>query len=260
MRSRNSAKRGHRLTLRTAQAVWNDHGPNASTPLEAFYAVKEGLPVIAAANWQAASRPNHLTRAQFLEAYPILEATTPGQNLDRRIPSKTDLVARYELSGSERSSSRVTDTSGNGYDAILENGVLHTPLGSKGPKYTVLISVSCAQKSGVLLSGPDTSFGVMPFEGGSTLAFTSSNIVYPLLNHTLDPACRSSDREVILIGTENRTAAWVDGKHAGDFVIGIDGTTEFQPMAFVAPAQQIHTRKFALWDGVQEISSISGHR
>lgn len=80
-------------------AVWNDHGPNASTPLEAFYAVKEGVPVIAAANWQAAARPNHLTHAQFLQAYPALEAHAPGQNLDRRIPSSSALIVEYRLSG-----------------------------------------------------------------------------------------------------------------------------------------------------------------
>lgn len=238
-------------------AVWNDHGPNASTPLEAYYAVKEGLPVIAAANWQAASRPNHLTHPQFLQAFPILEASAPGQNLARRVPSRTDLVARYDWVAGARSGTRVADTSGNGYDAVLQNGVLHTPLGSKGHNYTVLISVGCAHESDVLLSGPDTSFGVTSHGGGRTLAFTSSNIVYPLLNYTFHPACRSKGWEVILHGTENDTTAWVDGKHAGNFVIGIDGTTEFQPMAFVAPAQQIHVERFVLWNGVQEIASIS---
>ncbi|GJE85784.1 glycoside hydrolase family 20 protein [Phanerochaete sordida] len=241
-------------------AVWNDHGPNASTPLEAFYAVKDGLPVIAAVDWQAASRPNHLTHAQFLQAYPVLEAHAPGQNLDRRIASKTALVARYAWAAGTPSGVRVPDTSGNGYDAMLERGVLRTPLGSKGHNYTVLISVGCTLESGVLLSGPDTSFGVTQFGGGSTLAFTSTNIVYPLLNYTFGPTCSSNGREVILVGTENRTAAWVDGKHAGDFMIGIDGTTEFQPMAFVAPVQQIHTESFTLWDGVQNISRISKSR
>ena len=69
--------------------------------LEAFYAMKEGLPVIAAANWQAASRANHLTHAQFLQAFPALEASSPGQNLDRRIPSKGSLEERLVLSVAE---------------------------------------------------------------------------------------------------------------------------------------------------------------
>lgn len=254
-----SARRAHPLSARYAQAVWNDHGPNASTPLEAFYAIKQGLPVVAAANWQAAARPNHLTHAQFLQAYPALEASAPGQNMDRRIPSKTSVVARYQLPAAAHAGAVVFDTSGNGYDATVgHDGALRTPLGSKGHNYTVLISVRPAQASGVVLSGPDNSFGFTSFGGGNTLAFNSSNIVYPLLNYTLPPASRTAAWEIILMGTENRTAAWVDGKYAGDFVIGIDGTSEFQPMAFVAPAQQIvGVEKFVLWNGLQDVAKIS---
>ena len=58
-----------------------------STFLEAFYAVKAGIPVVASAAWQAASRANHLTREAFEAGFPVLEAHAPGQNLDRRVPS-----------------------------------------------------------------------------------------------------------------------------------------------------------------------------
>ncbi|KAI0347822.1 glycoside hydrolase [Trametopsis cervina] len=239
-------------------AIWNDHGPNATTPLEAFYCMKEGLPVIAAANWQASVRPNHLNRDQFLLAYPTLEASVPGQNLDRRIKSKSSLVAEYKISGR---ASLVKDTSDNGYDAKLQNGVLHTPLGSKGHNYTVLVSFTSSQPNGTLLVGPDSSFGVTAVGDGHTLAFTSYNIVYPLFNFTL-PTSKSSEREIILHGTENSTSAYVDGQYAGDFVIGLDGTTVFQPMAFVAPVQQVggpgnEVARFAVWDGLQDISKIS---
>ena len=111
-----------------AQALWNDHGPNASTALEAFYCMRESLPVIAAANWQAASRPNHLTRAQFQAAYPILATNAPGQNLDRRILTAGSLVAKYHPSSADGST--VEDISGNGYHAHIREGILHTPLGS----------------------------------------------------------------------------------------------------------------------------------
>ena len=75
------------LHVSPAQACWNDHGPSASTYLEAFYAVKHGLPVVAANAWQSSSRINHLTFDQFTSSFDVLEAAAPAQNLDRRIPS-----------------------------------------------------------------------------------------------------------------------------------------------------------------------------
>lgn len=218
--------------------------------------MKEGIPVIAAANWQAAARPNHLTHDQFLQAYPVLEASAPGQNMDRRIPSNTSLIAEYHLSGTEKSSSPIKDISGNGYDALFLNGVVDTPLGSKGANYTLLISASRVNTSGVLLSGPDTSFGLTPSGGSHTLAFNSTNIAYPLTNFTLNSNLNTT--EIILVGTETSTTAWVDGVRVGDFSIGIDGTSVLQPMAFVAPVQQLRSIDvFMLWDGLQDISSIS---
>lgn len=70
----------------------------------------------------------------------------------------------------------------------------------------------------------------------------------------------------MLLGTENSTSAYVDGQHAGDFLIALDGTTVFQPMAFVAPVQRVTVgsantertlTRFAVWDGLQEVSAIS---
>lgn len=237
--------------------MWNDHGPNASTVLEAFYAVKQGLPVIAAASWQAASRANHLTHAQFLQAFPTLEASAPGQNLDRRVRSKGSLVAEYVVRKATDGS--VEDRSGNGYHARLSNGVLHTPLGSKGHNYTLLISVNLRDASGTLLAGPDNSFGFTAIDGAPTLAFVSSNITYPLFNYTLP--LKGPPHDIVIVGTETSTMVWVDGQRAGEFVIGIDGTAQFQPMAFVAPVQQIgqlrsRVERFALWDGMRDVASL----
>lgn len=210
---------------------------------------------MAAASWQAASRPNHLTHDKFLQAYHTLEASAPGQNLNRRIPSKSSVVAEYHLSGTERTCMVIPDWSGNGYDALFSDGVVYTPLGSKGHNYTLLITTAPTKASKVQLSGPDTDFGLAVSGSSTTLAFNSSNILYPLLNYTFQPV---KSREVILVGTEQRTAAWVDGSYVGDFIVKIGGTDNFQPMAFVAPAQQIQgVETFVLWDGVQDIAEIS---
>lgn len=233
----------------------------ASTFLEAFYALKEGILVVASAGWQAASRPNHLTHTQFLDAFPRLEASAPGQNLDRRIPSKSALVVAYAAPFSK--SGAVPDRSGNGYDAHIDSadGTLHTPLGSKGHNYTLLLRARLGGSPGTLLSGPDDSFGVAArSDGAFTLALTSSNITYLLSNYTLSPGSEAVD--IVLTGTEGGTSAFVNGTHAGDFLVAIDGTNVLEPMAFVAPLQTIGgennvIEEIALWDGVQNASRIS---
>ncbi|TFY68136.1 hypothetical protein EVG20_g3683 [Dentipellis fragilis] len=249
------------LLAGSIMAAWNDPGPNATTYLEAFYSIKAGLPVIAAANWQAASRPNHLTQDQYLASFPRLEAAAPAQNLDRRIKSAHEIVVEYNLTpASRRPGGRVKDGSGNNYDGTWANGSVKTPLGSKGHNYTFLVEVGAHNISGPLLTGPDDSFGFTTSGNGSTLAFTSSNTLYPLLNYTFPASTAPSSREIIVTGTEDGTSAFVDGQHVGDFVIAIDGNNAIlAPMAFVAPVQQIGgaVTRFVLWDGVQNIPSIS---
>ena len=155
----------------------------------------------------------------------------------------------------------VRDRSGNGYDARVAHGVLHTPLGSKGHNYTLLVRAQLGTSAGSLLAGPDDSFGVVTRpDGRMTLAFTSSNITYPLANFTLSP--RNDATEIVLTGTEAGTSVDVDGVYAGEFLVSIDGTSVLVPMAFVAPLQTIGgtkfgIEKFTLWDGIQDASGIA---
>lgn len=228
--------------------------------LEAFYAFKMGLPVIAANSWQSSTRANHLTEEQYFASFPILEASAPGQNLDRRVPSISDVVLSYELGN--QSSGVVEDLSGNGYNGKLVDGAVVTPLGSKGHNYTFLLNASTSDTTGTLLSGPDTTFGYTAYGNGTTLAFTSNNFTWPLLNYTLPMTGASAWREIVIAGTENQTFAYVDGDFVGEYEIGVDGTTVMAPMSFVAPVQCIgnglgSVAKFVVWDGLKEITSIS---
>ncbi|KAF9456437.1 glycoside hydrolase [Collybia nuda] len=241
-------------------AAWNDHGRNASTYLEAFYSIKSGLPVIAAASWQAASRPNHLTRAQFLSSFPSLERAAPGQNLDRRIPSKGSIVVEYDLSSNQGAT--VPDRSGNGYTGTLSGGTIQTPLMSKGHNYTLLVNTTSAVTPGTLLTGPDDTFALVSSGRGLTLAFNSTNITYPLSGFTFPTRPASPWMEIIITGTEASTSAFVNGAHVGEFKISISRTSTPQNMSFVAPVQQIggpgkQVARFVLWDGLQDITAIS---
>lgn len=243
------------------EASWNDPGPTASTPLEIFYEIKEGLPIILSANWQAAPRPMHLTEDQFDAGFPILQRAAPGQNMNRIIPSKTALVLEYDLTKlSTGSSIRVPDGSGNGYDGALRNGVITTPLTSKGHNFTMLIEIAGASQQGTLLSGPDDSFGFEKTATGLTLAFTSTNITYPLQNFTLPAGSRTVPVNIVITATEEGTSAFVNGQHVGDFMVFVNGN--LAPMAFVAPLQNIGLagtilQKFAVWDGLQDVSKLS---
>ena len=239
--------------------MWNDHGPSASTVLEVYYAFKEGLPVVLASSWQAASRPQHLTHGQFLESFDALARRAPGEMLDRQIKSKGAVIARYVVPNTPWA--EVKDQSGNGYDAFLVAGTVIAPLGSKGHNYTLRVVVDIQDKPSTILAGPDGSFGTVRVGDELTLAFKSTNIDYPLLDYTLSLNGVMSTTEIILAGTESRTSAWVNGDYVGDFLVQIAVTGTYEPMAFVAPvvmlgASNARVREFTLWDGLQEVSRI----
>jgi hexosaminidase len=114
---------------------------------------------------------------------------------------------------------------------------------------------------GTLLSGPDDTFGFTAFGNGTTLAFNSTNITFPLSGYTL-PSPPPAWMEIIITATESGTSAFVDGVHVGDFLVSIDGTSVIEPMAFVAPVQQIgltggSVSRFVVWDGIQDVATIS---
>ena len=90
---------------------------------------------------------------EYYSIFEPLQAAIPGQNLDRRIPSKSSTILSYDFSNSN--SKTVKDKSGNGYHGTLnskcdvKNSVLtlkngceiSTPLTSKGKNYTLSFSV-----------------------------------------------------------------------------------------------------------------------
>lgn len=260
-------------SLLSLQALWNDNGPTASTPLEAFYAFKRGLPITASAGWQAASRRNRLTEQEFDLGFPVLQASIPGQNLDRKVKSKTSLIAAYEFSNISGSiGMKIEDKSGNGYGGrVVEQGIMNTPLRSKGLNYTFLLQLRVTKSSlqaGNILTGPDDTFGIVQNGTGFTFAFNSTNITYALQNYTLPLVTKVNKKntpvlEVVIIGTEKGTSAYIDGKFVGSFVVAIPAAPMPVHMSFVAPLQTVRydptdfglaVEKLVVWDGVNNVS------
>ncbi|KAJ7644358.1 beta-hexosaminidase [Roridomyces roridus] len=228
-------------------ALWNDYGPNASTVHEAYYAWRDGLPALADKQWGGV-----LTRPEYDSIFDALHSIIPGQNLDRAIASKTDVILRYDFATVHGET--VIDSSGNGYDGTcigcsINNGVitlsspssrLTTPLTSKGRNYTLSFSINPSSKSPIgstILSGADSTL-VLGNGTLSSLALISGNQAYAL-NYTLP---RDVWTDVALIGRGNATFLRAGSGDEMQFltVLGINGDSfEWEPIAIEAPLAQI---------------------
>lgn len=146
-------------------ALWNDWGPNATTPLETYYQLSQSLAVFAEKTWAGSGiRLSELKMEEFEAAYPPLNARAPGQNLNRAVKNKTsgDSVFAFE---------------------DLPSLPFHTGVESVGPPYTLSFSVRpCA--ADVRTTGDTTEAEL--FRGtdsslyASSLTFSSNAEYYPL--------------------------------------------------------------------------------
>ncbi|KAI0031627.1 glycoside hydrolase superfamily, partial [Vararia minispora EC-137] len=217
--------------------TWNDHGPAASTPLEAFYSLKHGAPAVLALAWAQST----LTQTAFDASIAPLGAAAPGQDLARRrVSHKERLVADWNFAKGGM------DAGADGFGAHRAGKGFATPLSSFGPPYTLRLlrsnpSSSSSAAPQTLLAGPDDALELSL----STLAFRSGGFTYPL-------AIPESWREFVITATEGGTRLAVDGQDAGEFRIAIDETNTTVPMAFVAPLAEVGSAvgRLTLWDEV----------
>jgi hexosaminidase len=147
-------------------AAWNDDGPDATTQLEAYYAMHDGIPVVAARAWSG-KRGVNITASTLDASLALLTPKAPGQNLDRRLSSSQNSSAGSELVSWTRQTS---DTSN-----------LTLGKGSYGPPYSLTLNISAPFK----ITGPDTSLSLETVSSNTTntttLVFTTSdNFPYPL--------------------------------------------------------------------------------
>jgi hexosaminidase len=146
-------------------AAWNDNGHTATTQLEAYYAMREGIPVAAARSWSGRRGPN-ITASALPSTLELLTANAPGQNLDRRLPGMKSASQSSPLISWRRESDSSSNTIGKG---------------SYGPPYTLTLSVS----SEFSIQGPDTTLSLETVPSNTTntttLVFTTNdNLPYPL--------------------------------------------------------------------------------
>jgi hexosaminidase len=140
-------------------AAWNDNGPDASTQLEAYYAMRRGIPLVAAKAWSGSRGP--AVEARTTDAsITFLSSQAPGQNLDRQL-----LTARSNAAGELISWARE--------NAAHDGDAVQLGYGSKGMNYTLSLSVT----GPFMLSSADVT---LMLSGAGVLAFTSDGYEYPL--------------------------------------------------------------------------------
>ncbi|KAL0932168.1 glycosyl hydrolase family 20 [Colletotrichum truncatum] len=224
-------------------AAWNDNGPDASTQLEAYYAMRRGIALVGARAWSG-SRGPQLEEDSVSSSIDFFSPLAPGQNLDRVLP-KAD--ASGPLFSWTRSSK--------------DPETVHFDRGSKGMNYTLVLSAA----GPFTLSGPDNTLSL---DSNGSLVFNADGYVYPLRNvsendaqqldlghpgriwvnvstSTHEPVRVTTLPANITIKTDvlHGSIVWVNEQFAGRFEVFVYGgrNTQFSwsQMAFVAPLEEV---------------------
>jgi hexosaminidase len=231
-------------------AAWNDNGPDASTKLEMYYAMRRGIALVGARAWSGSRGPevDPITLASSIDFFSPL---APAQNLDRVIAPDAGSEGGDILFSWRR--------------AACSPAVDHITLGkgSKGMNYTLTLKAT----GPFILSSSDNSLSLA--ETGE-LIFEEDGYIYPLRSVTpedaleLDPGhpgriwvnttsthepvhvdAESQGPVTINIATdvEHGAVAWIDGELVGRFEVFVYGGRNLQfswsQMAFVAPLEEI---------------------
>ncbi|KAF2748828.1 glycoside hydrolase family 20 protein [Sporormia fimetaria CBS 119925] len=243
-------------------AAWNDNGPDATTQLEAYYAMREGLPVAGSRMWSG-TRGVMLDPLTVEESVMFLTARAPGQYLDRR--------GAFEA----RDGEGVVLEWKTGQEGVIGEG-------SYGPPYTLSLSVTgtftLRGRDATLSLSPTPSNGTEPSSGLSLVFTTDDNIPYPLrsvsaldgqdpghpgriwTNLTTSPHIPVAINipATVRIETDvvNGSRVWVNDSFAGRFEVFVYGGRNtlfsWSQMAFVAPLESVEggVEKLVLEDGV----------
>ncbi|KAI1733911.1 putative beta-N-hexosaminidase [Xylaria scruposa] len=250
-------------------AAWNDNGPDASTQLEAYYAVRRGIPLVAARAWSG-KRGVEIETGTIDGSLDLLAARAPGQNLDRRITT----ISSNQTNLAGRQGELISWTRRGDHRSTTDNDeVLHLGYGSKGVNYTLALSVT----GPFMLSSDDVTLTMS--EDGS-LVFAADGWQYPLRSVAegdgFDPGApgriwtnvtSSSHYPLTINVPANITVTsdvvggsrvYVNGTFVGRFEVFVFGgrntVFSWSQMAFVAPVDVVRgggVKSLVLWEGVR---------
>ncbi|EPE08289.1 glycoside hydrolase [Ophiostoma piceae UAMH 11346] len=228
--------------------LWNDYGANASVYSEAYYAWRDGIPALGDKQWGG-----NVTEAAFADIFAALQPHAPGQNLERKIPSKTDTIIDYKVTGGRWPFGGLRDASPNHYQpstdcAIVRDGKraavavrdgcsVTSPLDSKGRNYTLALSLRVDAlvdpTNATLLTGRDSALLLTPnvtlVSGGN---YYRSNTTVP----------QGAWFDLSIIGRGNHTYLAVDNGPEQEFLtsMGINGVYHYwAEIAIEAPLKTL---------------------
>lgn len=157
-------------------AAWNDNGPNASTQLEAYYAIRRGIPLVGARAWSG-SRGPLLDIDDLDRTIDFLSPRCPGANLDRVLPRRPD---------TQNGTALISWTMKDSTVDMVDLG-----LGSKGMNYTLALTATGPFN----LTSPDVSLSLTTTSRGSNnLIFSADGISYPLQRTTYNDSSHFPDQ------------------------------------------------------------------
>ncbi|KAI0127264.1 glycoside hydrolase, catalytic core [Xylariales sp. AK1849] len=250
--------------------LWNDYGANATVYSEAYYAWREGIPALADKQWGG-----NLSETAFTDLFATLHPKIPAQNLDRAIPSESDVIFNYTLAGlCSLAESAIADESGNAYTAYTDCAAASnnystpalpisagcsvvTPLDSKGRNYTLKLSLHIDSltnpTNATLLSGRDSILMLTP----NITLFAGGN--YFRLNATVP---QTTWFELALIGRGNQTFAVVDNGEEMEFLsqMGYNGVYfHWAEIAIEAPLRVLGGQDsgWSGWFGGMTLTSVA---
>ncbi|KAJ9490636.1 hypothetical protein VN97_g2648 [Penicillium thymicola] len=205
-------------------AAWNDSGPDATTQLEAYYAIRNGIPVVASQAWCGAYGPR-LHEETLGKSIAKLSSQAVGQNLDRRLPGEGSHGSGLLLSWTRPTTKSNQDEYNLGY-------------GSKGMGYTLQLDIT----GPFSLQSPDAT---LTLSTDGQLTFVSDGWPYPLRSvaeadgFDQDQPGRiwanktTSSHKVVTIPRKSQVTistdeiygsrVWVDGAFVGRFEVFIYG-------------------------------------
>lgn len=225
-------------------AAWSDNGPDATTQLEAYYAIRNGIPVVASRAWTG-SRGLRLDERTLDNSLEILTSKAVGQNLNRNLHRQTSHVSRPNLTWSRPQTEHPL-------------GVYELGHGSKGMNYTLDLAVT----------GPfslESADDVLTMSEDGQLTFISDGWPYPLRSVAQEDGfdvshlgriwanATSSSHEIVKLPQRAKitittsalagSRVWVNGAFVGRFEVFVYGgknqVFSWSQMAFVAPLQTV---------------------
>ncbi|KAF7587956.1 hypothetical protein BBP40_006495 [Aspergillus hancockii] len=230
-----------RPVMGAIMAAWNDNGPDATTQLESYYSIRNGIPVVASRAWTGKRGPT-IDLSTLPASMELLTAEAVAQNLDRRI-LKINSDSQDLLSWRKDEGSVVSDK-------------IHLGYGSKGMNYELDLDVA----GPFILSSNDST---LLLSSDGCLTFVSDGWEYPLRSiletDGFDEGYpgriwqnqTSSTHEPVTVPLQSHitirtdiiggSRVWVDEEFAGRFEVLVFGgkntLRSWSQMAFVAPLE-----------------------